>query len=246
MDTSPGRKADFSRSVVSRYIQLATLFRRRVDSGQWPVGSQIPTIEDLAEEFGVARATIRQALGMLEADGLVSRFRAKGTFVNRRGTEQLWHDVLTDWRGLLNSREGAEIEVLEDGEVRTLPDRMHDIGALAPAYRRLRRRHLRGNQAYLVAEVFIDADAAPAIPPEAYRTTTAMRLTSFLPGTVATAQQTVTIGTADLETAGLLDIPLNAPVCLVDRSVVYQPDRLVLVSKGIYRGDLVRMDMRLT
>lgn len=40
--------------------------------------------------------------------------------------------------------------------------------------------------------------------------------------------------------------PLNAPVCLVDRSVVYQPDRLVLVSKGIYRGDLVRMDMRLT
>ena len=246
MSSSHASKADLNRSVVPRYIQLATLFRRRIDSSQWPVGSQIPTIEQLVKEFGVARATIRQALGMLEADGLVSRFRAKGTFVNRRGTEQLWHDVLTDWRGLLNSRAGAEIEVLEDGEVRTLPGRMHDIGEPAPAYRRLRRRHIREGQAYLVAEVFIDAEAASAIPPGAFTTTTAMRLTSFLPGTVATAQQTVTIGTADLETAGLLDIPLNAPVCLVDRSVVYQPNRLVLVSKGIYRGDLVRMDMRLT
>ena len=237
--------ANLSRSVVARYIQLATLFRRRIDSGQWAVGSQIPTIEDLAQECGVARATIRQALGLLEADKLISRFRAKGTFVNRRDGEQLWLDVLTNWRGLLNSREGATIEVLEDGEVARLPERLHEAGVPAPAYRRLRRRHSRGNQAFLVAEVFIDAELAPLIPADAFTTTTAMRLTAFLPGGVSEAKQTVTIGSADLDTAALLDVPLNAPVCLVDRSVADQRNRLVLVSKGIYRGDLVRMDMRL-
>jgi GntR family transcriptional regulator len=245
MDDQPGHKADLSRSVVARYIQLATLFRRRIDSGQWPVGSQIPTIEKLAEECGVARATIRQALGLLEADRLISRFRAKGTFVNERDEQHLWLDVLTNWRGLLNSREGATIEILEETEVTSLPNRMHDLGTPAPTYRRLRRRHTRGDQAFLVAEVFIDLDLIPLIPPVAFTTTTAMRLSSFVPGGVSKAQQSVVIDGADIETSSLLGIALNAPVCLVDRSVVDQRGRLVLVSKGIYRGDLVRMDMRL-
>ncbi len=237
--------AGLDRSVVARYIQLATLFRSRIESGRWPVGRQIPTIEQLAAECGVARATIRQAIGLLEADRLVSRFRAKGTFVNQHRTEQLRLEVFTDWRGLLNSREGATITVLEDGEVTTLPERLHHVGQPAARYRRLRRRHTRSEQVFLVAEVFIDAAVAPLIPEDAFRTTTAMCLASFLPGTVSEAQQTITIGTADMETAAVLDVALNAPVCLVDRSVANQAGTLVLVSKGIYRGDLVRMDMRL-
>lgn len=238
-------RADLSRSVVSRYIQLATLFRRRIESGQWPVGAQIPTIEELAAECGVARATIRQALGLLEADRLVSRFRAKGTFVNQHRSDQLLLDVFTNWNGLLNAREGAVIEVLEEGEVAVLPERLHDVGVPAARYARLRRRHSRGAEAFLVAEVFIEAGCMAHIPRDALLSTTAMRLASFLPGSVSKAQQTVTVGMADLDTAAVLDIALNAPVCLVDRSVADETGTLVLMSKGIYRGDLVRMDMRL-
>ena len=32
-----------SRSAVSRYLQLASLFRRRIEAGEWQVGQQIPT-----------------------------------------------------------------------------------------------------------------------------------------------------------------------------------------------------------
>ena len=46
--------------------------------------SQIPTVDELAEECGVARLTIRQALDQLESDGIIQRFRAKGTFVRKR------------------------------------------------------------------------------------------------------------------------------------------------------------------
>ena len=93
------RKAvvDFSRSAISRYIQLATLFRRRIESGQWPIDGQIPTVDELAVECGVARATIRQALDILENEKLIERFRAKGTFVRRQPQEELWCAVATDW-----------------------------------------------------------------------------------------------------------------------------------------------------
>ncbi|MBV8915433.1 MAG: GntR family transcriptional regulator [Acetobacteraceae bacterium] len=244
MDTSIEAKADLSRSSVARYIQLATLFRRRIDSGQWAAGTQIPTVDDLSAQYGVARATIRQALGLLEAEGLITRHRAKGTFVSERVRQHLWLDMTTDWRGLMNARDGALIEVLENEEVHHLPHRLHELGTPAERYRRLRRRHSRDGQVFLIADVFVEAEFYQLIPKEAFTSTTAMRLTTFLPK-VRHAQQTITIGTADLETAALLDVPLNAPLCLVDRLVTDHRDRLVLLSKGIYRGDLVRMDMRL-
>ena len=45
---STGPKVDFSRTAVARYIQLASLFRRRIESGQWVPGQQIPTVDELA------------------------------------------------------------------------------------------------------------------------------------------------------------------------------------------------------
>ena len=62
-DLGGRRTTDFSRSPVSRYIQLATLFRNRIASGEWPVGSRIPNVDELAAAFAVARGTMREALG---------------------------------------------------------------------------------------------------------------------------------------------------------------------------------------
>lgn len=37
----------FERSSVARYIQLASLFRKKIESGEWELGAQIPTVEML-------------------------------------------------------------------------------------------------------------------------------------------------------------------------------------------------------
>ncbi len=162
---------DFDRSAISRYIQLATLFRRRVETGYWHVGQQIPTVDALAAEFSVARATIRQALTILENEGLIERFRAKGTFVIYRPQQKLWCTVESDWAGLLSARPDANIEVLSEEADAELHGRMHDIGTPAPAYWHLRRRHLRDGQAYLIADAYIDQRLRGRISKEALQTT---------------------------------------------------------------------------
>lgn len=238
-------RADLSRSAVSRYIQLATLFRRRIESGQWPVGEQIPTVDELSAECGVARATIRQALGLVEAEGLIERFRAKGTFVKRRPQDQLWCEVESDWQGLLSSRDGATIEILSD--VMGGPPLVHHaLGTTGQNYRHLRRRHSLNGQAFLVADVYIEEKLAKKVSDEDIASKTALRLVAGIPGVKITeARQTLTIGTADIETAALINLPLNAPVCHVTRSAVDQRGKLVLVSNGIYRGEVVRVDIKL-
>jgi GntR family transcriptional regulator len=237
---------DLSRSAVSRYIQLASLFRRRIQSGQWAGGAQIPTVEELAAECGVARATIRQALGQLEAEGLIERYRAKGTFVKERVNEQLWCEVATDWSGLLMSRTGATIELLSD-ERGQKPRRVpHPIGKLAPSYRRLRRRHSRRGVPFLIAELYIDERLSRRMTRSVFITKTALRLIADIPGIrIKDARQSLTIGTADVETAQALNVPLNAPIACVYRSVVDKAGSLIFIGEGLYRGDQVRIDMKL-
>jgi CheY-like chemotaxis protein len=58
----------------------AALYERIV-RGEWPVGTRLPPHLDLAAELGVAPMTIRQVLGRLEDEGLVSRQLGRGTFV---------------------------------------------------------------------------------------------------------------------------------------------------------------------
>lgn len=239
-------RVDLNRSSVARYIQLATLFRQKIDSGDWKIDDQIPTVEELSAEYGVARATIRQALDQIEQDGLIERFRAKGTFVRRRAPPGLWCTVGTDWSGLLQPSVDARIEVLEDDANITLSDVPYPLGNLAPAYRRLRRRHWRDETAFLLTEVCIDERLREHITQEDILTKTALRLVHDIPGLVVRdAQQTLIIGTADVETAAALDMPINAPVALVYRRVVDADGVAVLIAKGIYQGHLVRFDIKL-
>jgi GntR family transcriptional regulator len=241
-----GGVVDLSRSAVSRYIQLATLFRRRIEQGTWKLGAQIPTVDELSAECGVARATIRQALDLLEGEGLIERYRAKGTFVRAApAANRLWCEVETDWNGLLRSREGAEIETL--GDVSGIADAPQaEIGRPAPLYRHIRRRHWRDGAPFLLADVYLDEKLSSKVTEEDLRTKTALRLVAGIPGVkISDARQTLTIGTADVETAAALKVPLNAPVAHVHRAAVDHRGVLVLVADGIYRGDVVRIDIKL-
>jgi GntR family transcriptional regulator len=238
--------ADLTRSAVPRYLQLASVFVRRIQTGAWKPSQQIPTVEELSEEWAVAPATIRQALGQLEADGLIERFRGRGTFVRQKPPEPLWCDVQTDWSGLLQERAGAKIEVLANrGRAKPTTSPL-GFGTLAPSYRHLRRRHSRDGEPFLLADVYLDERLWPKVRSRDLVTRTAFNLAAGLPGVVvADARQTVTVGAADLETAEQLGVPLNAPVAHVQRALVDETGTLILVADGTYRGDRVRFDIKL-
>lgn len=63
------------------YRQLVQSLRADILKGVFPVGSQLPTEELLAEKFAVSRHTVREALRQLRADLLVSSRQGSGTTV---------------------------------------------------------------------------------------------------------------------------------------------------------------------
>lgn len=237
-----------NKSAVSRYIQLASLFKKRIADGEWQIDERIPTVEQLAKECGVAVMTIRQALDILEEDGLIERFRAKGTFVRQAPFTDLWCEVETDWKGLLLSREGAEIEILAEEKVKQLPPLgAGAVGVHAREYRHFTRVHSRASEPFLYAQVYISEKVAKKIDPKAFLTTTSMRLVSDVRGVrIAEAKQILTVETADMQLSDSLNLAIGDPIVNLLRLAVDQKGELVLVARGYYRADRVRIDMKLT
>lgn len=66
------------------YQQVAEILARRIQEGDFEAGRSLPSENDLAEEYGVSRNVMREALVALEILGLVSVRAGAGTFVNPR------------------------------------------------------------------------------------------------------------------------------------------------------------------
>ncbi|SEG67573.1 regulatory protein, gntR family [Nonomuraea solani] len=63
------------------YTQIVDRLRERIEMSEYPVGSMMPSEAALCAEFGVARNTIRRAMAVLEAEGLIQTIPAKGRLV---------------------------------------------------------------------------------------------------------------------------------------------------------------------
>lgn len=70
------------------HVRVRETLAARIASGHYRAGEMIPPEMELCTEFGVSRITIRQAFEVLVRDGLVERFRGRGTFVTRNPTRR--------------------------------------------------------------------------------------------------------------------------------------------------------------
>lgn len=63
------------------YRELAAILRQAVRNGEYPPGSTLPKQNDLATRFNVNVKTVRNAVALLQAEGLVTPVRRRGTVV---------------------------------------------------------------------------------------------------------------------------------------------------------------------
>jgi DNA-binding GntR family transcriptional regulator len=73
------KSARYERKTLTQVAQQE--LRQAITAGTFRPGSQLPTEAELCEMLGVSRTVVREALRMLEDDGLVARRHGVGTFV---------------------------------------------------------------------------------------------------------------------------------------------------------------------
>ena len=118
----------FGDSPMPRYAQLAELFRQRIARGTWEAGQRLPSLDELTEEFDVARVTVRQAVDLLERDGLLSAQQGRGTFVTGK-PEMVRHlKVETTLADLVEMYRGDKPQLLNIDESSAAPALTEEIG----------------------------------------------------------------------------------------------------------------------
>src|SRR5262249_6424696 len=81
----PANSGDLE-SAGHLYLQVARALKEEIFGGVYPVGSQLPTEDELCERFSVSRYTVREALRRLREDNVVSSRQGAGTVVVPRHT----------------------------------------------------------------------------------------------------------------------------------------------------------------
>jgi GntR family transcriptional regulator len=141
------------------YLQIATHMRREIANGSLKPGERLPSIAGMAAARGVSIITMRQAIEVLEGDGLLQRLQGRGTFIvesPRVGAKLI---LRSDWDTLLRHLENKEPKLIKVADRVATPLIDRSFGTLARNYRYMRRVHSHEGLPYALINIYLDATA---------------------------------------------------------------------------------------
>lgn len=229
-----------------KYAAIADSLRQRIARGHWGKGTKLPASEMLAAEFGVSRVTIRHAVEILARERLVEARQGSGTYVTATPAQDRWLRVGTSIAALADLYRDTSPEILTILESSEAPRLEPEDGRAADRYVYMRRVHSRAGEPYCVIGIYL-AEAVFRQQPERFRREVVIPiLAEMRDPAIARARQTFTIGTADLDVARHLRVPLAAPVGEVRRVFTAEDGTVIYLGDVTYRGDFVRIEMDLS
>jgi len=238
-------RTTYARSRIALYIQVASALRQRIETGQWQPGQKISTLEELEREFEVARVTVRQAVELLQNEGLVHRQQGRGTFVADTLQDKHWLRLETTWESLIASIKDNVPKIVKVDNPPARPALAQGEGKFAPEYVFLRSVQFKDGAPYAVVNLHLERDTYDR-DPDAFLTHTALPVLATLNGAdIDQAHQTLVIGSADPVTASMLQVPLGAPTAECHCVVTNRKGVAIYVAEIIYRNNCVKLYINL-
>lgn len=99
-------------SNVPLYSQLKNLIIKKIESGEYPEESKIPSEQELCEQYDISRPTVRQAISELTSNGYLYKEKGKGTFVSQSKTKVSIKDYTGFTDSILDSQEPGKHDIL--------------------------------------------------------------------------------------------------------------------------------------
>ena len=120
---------------VPKYRQIIDYMKEKIENGEWPIGSKIPSQRQLAKLFHVNRSTVITALEELMADGLIQGQIGAGTIVMNNTWSLLATNPPPNWSEYVKAgiHKPSKVMVREINEAESNKTLIHlSKGELAP------------------------------------------------------------------------------------------------------------------
>jgi len=220
------------------YHQVAGVLRQRIEDGIYPVGGKLLSEDELAAEFEVSRATIRQAVGELVMEGLVVRRQGRGTYVEKRDTNVLQQRFRGSLGDLINESSRAKTRNLDVAHDAPIPSHIAEVLQLdSPAGTIVKRTRIMDGQPFALTITYLPPDLGKTLTPARLRRRALMELLMDTGISLSSASQSIRAQLADLDVCAQIDVELGAAVLFVERIVHDSAGRPVEYVRSWYRGD---------
>jgi GntR family transcriptional regulator len=235
-------------SRIPYYEQLREILEQAMRAGRIAVGEQLPSEAQLCDEYDVSRTVVRQALNELTNEGLIIRYKGKGSFVAPPKVDEhlaqsmigLAEEVSARGQQLRN-----QILVFERQEPPTHIVQVLALAAGDPIVRLDRLRSING-EPWVVTSTYLPFDlCAPLLELDMRHRSLYATLEHELGLVLERGRRTIEAALAGPEHATLLGIDPGAPVLLLKSIGFLASGRPVEYFLAWHRGDRSRFDVEL-
>lgn len=235
-------------SPVPLYHQLREILRQEILEGHFRPGDRLPTEFELIARYQVSRTTVRQTIGALEREGLVTVRRGKGTFV-RDGTIEPGPSALAGFgeeRLAVGPETSARVVSIEEVRPETAVAERLGLGR-DPRVVKLVRIRLAAGAPVSYDVAFLPQEIGAKLAEEDLVIDPLSALLEDKCGVpLGAVEYRIEASLADRTTARALGIEQGAAVLSIERTTYTVAGAPVAFEQLRYRGDKVRYAMRLT
>ncbi|MFG1782574.1 GntR family transcriptional regulator [Rhodococcus oryzae] len=227
-------------SRLPKYLAIYDDLRARIDTGEWQSDDALPAQRELAASYGVTIMTLRQALQLLENDGLIEMRPGAGTFpANKRYTYNLLH--LSGFADDLRAQ-GANVETHILGSAWEIPPpevaRSLRLGPTEQALVVTRHRVIDTHPAVLQYSYI---PRGMGISPDELVEASLYQVLAQHGYPVASADESITVTTLGAAEAELLARPEQSPAMLSRRTNVTEDGTPVLHDTALIPSDIAEI-----
>jgi GntR family transcriptional regulator len=228
--------------VIGDRRKLPHLARRAIErliaADDYAAGARLPGHSDLARRLGVARATVREALTMLEADGLVEIRHGSGTYVSTLTRVSRPITRLEGMSEFLVSQGFTVTDRVLGSSVREASIAEHDAFGLAPGEEvlALERARLQGDELLIYSGLAIPCGILRQPWNEIDWSRPLLGVLDEMGIHVAGALSEIRAAPLPPRVARRLRVPRSLPFILLSQRVFDDARRAVLLADDYYRG----------
>lgn len=228
-------------SPIPVYYQLKNDLTKKIANGVWKAGECISSERELCEIYDVSRMTIRQAIGELVQEGILTRKKGKGTFVCEQKVNQ--KDMMSFTEMIKQSGRSLETKVVEF-EIIDTPEDIQDVFILDRLYK-ISRKRIVDNECIAVETVYIPVDYCGHLNKEMLEGSLYKVLEGF--GYIITnSNSSIVAVNVDDEIRKILECEIDTPILKVVSKTFTNTDKLLFLEEAFYKSDKFTLQVNIS
>lgn len=209
---------------MKKYQEIYNDLKEKIRTNLYPAGTSLPTEQQLQEEYGVSRDTVRKALSILTEGGLIQKVQGRGSMVLKQEVLNFPVSGLTSYQELTNSLQLVTQTNVVSLELVTVNSSLASLTGFEPyskLWKVVRTRSIDGKISVVDTDYLL-ADIVPELTQEIAEHSIYEFLEGQLGLDIAYAQKEITVEPTSREERELMKS---------------QDDYLVLIKSRVFLGD---------